>query len=128
AASTSTSVWGQASVTGVGRIARAFTPTSGSETAGHIPRQPTTAGATRFVRSTVSPPTTHKDTVMPQEPKRTVAEFRPFELRNIVSSIQRLLWMDCSTNVASEWNADKEWECVDLLSYIATELEDTGLK
>ena len=65
---------------------------------------------------------------MPQEPKRPVSELKPFELRNIVSSIQRLLWMDYRTNEAGEWNADKDWECADLLSYIATELENAGLK
>jgi hypothetical protein len=66
---------------------------------------------------------------MPQEPKRPVSELKPAELRTIVGAIQKLLWMDVEEGDGPEfWNADKEWECAHLLSYIATELENAGLK
>jgi hypothetical protein len=66
---------------------------------------------------------------MPQEPKRPVSELMPAELRTIVGHIQCLLWLDGEEGNGPEfWNADKEWECTDLLSFIATELEDHGLK
>ena len=54
---------------------------------------------------------------------------RPAELRTIVDKIQRLLWLDVEEGDGREfWNPDKEWECADLLSFIATELENAGLK
>src|ERR1022692_3803339 len=66
---------------------------------------------------------------MPQQPKRPVSELKAAELRTIVGHIQRLLWLDVEEGDGPEfWNADKEWECADLLSFIATELEDHGLK
>ena len=66
---------------------------------------------------------------MPQQPKRPVSELKAAELRTIVGHIQRLLWLDVEEGDGPEfWNADKEWECADLLSYIATELDDHGLK
>jgi hypothetical protein len=66
---------------------------------------------------------------MPElQPKRSVSELRPAELRNIVGNIQKLLWLDIEEGDGAEfWNAHKEWECADLLSYIATELEAHGL-
>jgi hypothetical protein len=66
---------------------------------------------------------------MPQEPKRPVSELKPAELRTIVGNIQKLLWLDNEEGDGPDfWNADKEWECADLLSFIATELENAGLK
>ena len=66
-----------------------------------------------------------KDTAMPQEPKRPVSELKPAELRTIVGNIQKLLWLDVEEGDGPEfWNADKEWACADLLSFIATELEN----
>ena len=66
---------------------------------------------------------------MPQEPKRPVSELKAAELRTIVANIQRLLWLDVEEGDGPEyWNADKEWPCADLLSFIATELENAGLK
>jgi hypothetical protein len=66
---------------------------------------------------------------MPQEPKRPVSELKPAELRTIVGNIQKLLWLDNEEGDGPEfWNAEKEWECADLLSFIATELENAGLK
>jgi len=79
----------------------------------------------------------NKDTAMQeQQPKRPVSELKPAELRTIVGEIQKLLWQ---TEMADDrqrsrggcsyfWDADKEWECADLLSDIATVLEDHGLK
>ena len=62
---------------------------------------------------------------MPQEPKRPVSRLRPAALRTIVGNIQKLLWLDNEEGDGPEfWNAEKEWECADLLSFIATELED----
>jgi hypothetical protein len=66
---------------------------------------------------------------MPQEPKRPVSELKSAELRTIVGDIQKLLWLDVEEGDGPEfWNSNKEWECADLLSYIATELENAGLK
>jgi hypothetical protein len=66
---------------------------------------------------------------MPQEPKRPVSELKPAELRTIVGNIQKLLWLDVEEGDGPEfWNANKEWACADLFSFIATELEDHGLK
>ena len=66
---------------------------------------------------------------MPQEPKRPVSELKPAELKTIVGNIQKLLWLDNEEGDGPEfWNAEKEWECADLLSFIATELENAGLK
>ena len=64
---------------------------------------------------------------MPQEPKRPVSELKPVELRTIVGEIQKLLWLDNEEGDGPEfWNA-KEWECADLLSFIASKLEAHGL-
>jgi hypothetical protein len=65
---------------------------------------------------------------MPQEPKRLFSELKPAELRTIVGNVQNLLWLDNEDDGPEYWNADKEWECADLLSFIATELEEHGLK
>jgi hypothetical protein len=73
---------------------------------------------------------------MPQEPKRPVSEPKPAELRTIVGEIQKLLWLDeyatdeqrSNGGCTSFWNADKEWACADMLSAIATVLDDHGLK
>jgi hypothetical protein len=66
---------------------------------------------------------------MPQEPKRPVSELKPAELRTIVGEIQKLLWLDVEEGDGPEfWNANKGWVCADLLSFIATQLEDHGLK
>ena len=73
---------------------------------------------------------------MPQQPKRPVSELKPAELRTIVGEIQKLLWLDeyatdeqrSDGGCTSFWNADKAWKCADMLSAIATVLEDHGLK
>jgi hypothetical protein len=66
---------------------------------------------------------------MPQEPKRPVSELRTAALRTIVGNIQKLLWLDNEEGDGPEfWNAEKEWECADLLSFVAAELENHGLK
>jgi hypothetical protein len=73
---------------------------------------------------------------MPQEPKRPVSELKPAELRTIVGEIQELLWLDeyatdeqrSYGGSTSFWNADKQWECADMLRAIATVLDDHGLK
>jgi hypothetical protein len=73
---------------------------------------------------------------MPQEPKRPASELKPAELRTIVGEIQKLLWLDeyatdeqrSNGGCTSFWNADKEWQCADILSAIATVFDDHGLK
>jgi hypothetical protein len=74
---------------------------------------------------------------MPQEqhPKRNVGELRSFELRNIVSDIQKLLWQvetvddQQRSNGGSSvfWDADKPGS-LDTLDAIAGLLEEYGLE
>ena len=72
---------------------------------------------------------------MPQEPKRPVSELRPFELRNIVSDIQKLLWQDefatdrqrSRGGSTSFWDANKKWPDWTLKA-IADVLDEHGLK
>jgi hypothetical protein len=67
---------------------------------------------------------------MPQEPKRSVSELKPAELRTIVGEIQKLLWKDSDINDHEFWNANKEcWrEPTEFHANIAEVLENHGLK
>jgi hypothetical protein len=46
------------------------------------------------------------------------------ELREIVSGIRQILWMDFADG---KWNSDKEWS-QDTIEYVAGVLEDAGLR
>jgi hypothetical protein len=47
-------------------------------------------------------------------------------LEEIVTEIQRLLWLDMSAE-GEFWNANKEWDA-ETLEYIAAVLQDHGLR
>jgi hypothetical protein len=60
-----------------------------------------------------------------QQPKRTVSELKPAELRTIVGDIQKLLWWDANGSVES-WSNQKQLS-LDTLDHIAGVLQDHEL-
>jgi hypothetical protein len=64
-----------------------------------------------------------------QQPRRPVSELKPAELRTIVETVQKILWMDTDREAEPDvtfWNNEKEWT-QDTVECIAQALEDYGL-
>jgi hypothetical protein len=60
-----------------------------------------------------------------QQPKRSVSELKPAELRIIVGDIQKLLWWDL-TGAGESWCNQKHFS-LDMLDHVARVLQDHGL-
>jgi hypothetical protein len=57
---------------------------------------------------------------------RTPDQLQPEELRDIVSQIQVLLWLNYGPT-GDFWDGDKEWD-TETLEYVSRVLEDYGLR